>query len=124
MSSVVGRVAKVIEPYISSDFRRAERAFGAAEDLQRSGLLAGQQPTTRVVPKEAAANLLQCRFSWPDAEKIAAELADRDLLAMVTAPNPTRCPGSIVLSQNGPPAYCGSTRAHAAHDLTEGDAGS
>jgi len=36
----------------------------------------------------------------------------------------TRCPGSIVLGEDGPPAFCGSTRAHAAHDLYESGTGS
>lgn len=78
-------VAAVIYPYINGTFKRIERAMGAAEDLERAGLLADQEPTVKLPPQEAAANLLQCRFSWPEAEQIAAELALRGLLAEATA---------------------------------------
>lgn len=71
----------IIAPYITGTFKRAERAAGAVGDLEQAGLLAGQTPTIALPPQEAAADLLQCRFSWPDAEKIAAELAAKGLLA-------------------------------------------
>lgn len=84
-NNVLGRAAKVIESHLSSDFRRAERAMGAAEDIRRGSLLAGQTNTTGLPTPEAAANLLQCRFSWPTAEKIAAELSQQGLLSEAVA---------------------------------------
>ena len=75
------QAAQIVEPYLTGTFKRAERAAGAVGDLEQAGLLAGQTPTVNLPPQEAAVNLLQCRFSWPNAEKIAAELAAQGLLA-------------------------------------------
>jgi hypothetical protein len=83
--SALGQAADIIAPYISSDFRRQDRAEGAAADLDRAGLLVDglDQPAGTLPPTEAAVNLLQCRFSWPDAEQIAAELSTAGVLREV-----------------------------------------
>ncbi len=82
VAKILDRAADIIAPYISSDRLRLDRARGAAEDLDRAGLLNGAsaQPAGSVPVVEQAANLLQCRFSWTDAEAIAADLDMADLL--------------------------------------------
>jgi hypothetical protein len=77
--------ATIIEPFISSDHKRRERAMGAAEDLYQAGLIFGapDEPRGSVPIVEQATNLLQCRFSWPDAEAIAQQLDAADLLRKV-----------------------------------------
>lgn len=75
------RVADIIEPYITGNFKRRKLADGHAQNLAHAGLLAGGRahPGTGNVREQVAATL-QCVFSWPDAEKIAAELAEAGLL--------------------------------------------
>ena len=82
ISETLSRAAEIIAPYISSDFRRLERARGAADDLDHAGLLVGSrtQPSGTLPPVGQATNLLQCRFSWADAEAIAVDLDTANLL--------------------------------------------
>lgn len=78
----ISHAADIIAPYINSDRRRRERAEGAAEDLDRAGLLTGthNRPAGHLPAAEQATNLLQCRFSWTDAQAIAADLDTANLL--------------------------------------------
>jgi hypothetical protein len=80
VSTLRTRAADVIEPHISGSFKRRERAEGHAMTLDHDGLLGSGLPDAEV----QAANNLQCVMSWPEAEKVAAELAAAGLLS-----NPT-----------------------------------
>ena len=73
--------ADVIEPHIDGTFKRRQRAEGVARELHDAGLLYGGQvyPGTGTVQQQVAYRL-QCRMSWPTAEKVAAELAEAGLL--------------------------------------------
>ncbi|GAB7044944.1 hypothetical protein [Catenuloplanes indicus] len=87
MTDALADAAVIIEPYISSDFKRQPRALGAAEDLRNAGLLAGCEPTTRspLPVEEQAANILGCRLDWPAAVEIAGKLGARGLLREAVA---------------------------------------
>jgi hypothetical protein len=96
-----------------------------------------RNPRLTITPREAAAldRLLDAYVGNEDADPgmddlrtlraklngIEQDHALYDAAFSPTRPKPSRCPGSIVMGPTGPPAFCGSTRAHAAHDLTEGD---
>lgn len=82
MSDALADAALIIEPYISSDFKRQARALGSADDLRQAGLLAGCEPTTRspLPVREQAANILGCRHDWPDGTAIADKLNEAGLL--------------------------------------------
>jgi hypothetical protein len=72
------RAADIIEPHITGDFKRRDRAEGVAEELDDANLLAGG--CSYFDARERVVNQLQCRMSWPTAEQVAAELAAADLL--------------------------------------------
>jgi hypothetical protein len=72
------RAADIIEPHIAGDFKRRERAEDVAGELDYAGLLLGGSGWSNA--EERAVNQLQCRMSWPTAEKVAAELAVAGLL--------------------------------------------
>lgn len=80
-ADVLARTADVIEPHITGNFKRRDRAEGNAKDLHDAGLLRGGRvyPGSGTVQEQAAANL-QCIFNWPIAEQIADELAEAGLL--------------------------------------------
>jgi hypothetical protein len=78
---VRARAADIIEPHITGNFKRRDRAEGNADDLHRAGLLYGGRPSGTVPVREQAVNILQCRMNWPDAEQISADLAEANLLA-------------------------------------------
>lgn len=79
MTSIRTRAADIIEPHITGDFKRRERAEDWALDLDTVGLLLGGQKAGGDA-HEQAANVLQCRTEWPTAECVAAELAAAGLL--------------------------------------------
>jgi hypothetical protein len=79
--TIRARAADIIEPHITGTFKRRDRAEGNADDLHRAGLLYGGRPSGSVPVREQAVNILQCRQSWPDAERITADLADAGLLS-------------------------------------------
>lgn len=73
------RAADVIEPFLHGKFKIRERAEGSARDLETHGLLLGGTQADDV--RDRAVNILQCRYSWRDAERIVDALADARLLA-------------------------------------------
>lgn len=78
MSKPYGAVSDMIGDWL----RRAglsNSPDGLAADLAGADLL--HHATTRCDPVEAAANILQCRMSWPDAEALAKALDEAGLLA-------------------------------------------
>ncbi len=74
---ILHSVRDVIADYVRIKGLR-NSAPALAADLDQAGLLAGS--TTRLNPREAAAAVLQCRMSWPDAEAVAKLLAELGLL--------------------------------------------
>jgi hypothetical protein len=78
---ILTRAADIIEPHITSLFKRRELAQSNAVCLDDAGLLAGGRPTGSVPVREQVVNILGCRHSWPVAEKITADLAEAGLLA-------------------------------------------
>ena len=77
MTSLRARAADIIEPHLTGTFKRRERAEGHGTTLDHYGLLGSGLPDAEV----RVANNLQCVMSWPEAEKVAAELAAAGLLA-------------------------------------------
>jgi hypothetical protein len=78
---VLRAVADIIQAQLRNTFRPEARAMGHAQMLNHAGLLAGGTPTARSLPpQEAAASLLQAAMSRPDADAIAADLAEAGLL--------------------------------------------
>lgn len=77
-------VAAVIAPHLDNSrlLPRAARAAACAQDLHDSGLLTDgpHRKPQRLPVAERAAAVLQCRMSWPTAERIAAELDAAGLL--------------------------------------------
>lgn len=76
----VDRAADIIEPHITSRFKRRQSAEGNAQDLADAGLLLGGHSRSTVAVREQAANLLQCRQDWATAETMAAALDAAGLL--------------------------------------------
>jgi hypothetical protein len=83
LETVHSKVSDIIEQAMSghTKFRVRERAEGATDDLRWVSLLAGDEPQrgSGTVQQRVAATL-QCRYSWPLAEQIAASLAEAGLL--------------------------------------------
>jgi hypothetical protein len=75
------RAADIIERHLTGTFKLRQRAEGNADDLHRAGLLYGGRPSGTVPVREQAVNILQCRQSWPDAERITADLSAAGLLS-------------------------------------------
>jgi len=78
--TVIDQAADIIEPHITSRFKRRQLAEGNAQDLARAGLLVGGDNTSTVTIRAQAEAVLQCRQGWKTAEKIAAELDAAGLL--------------------------------------------
>ncbi|WP_250029924.1 hypothetical protein [Paractinoplanes maris] len=79
MNDLRAAAAAVIEPFLTGNFKRAERATGIATSLDNDGHLLGATPRTDA--RERVANDLGCRMDWPVAEKAAAALDGAGLLA-------------------------------------------
>jgi hypothetical protein len=77
VADILDRAADIIEPHVTGSFKRRERAESHARTLDDYGLLGCDAPDAEV----RVANNMQCVMSWPDAERVAAELAAAGLLA-------------------------------------------
>ncbi len=77
--AVEAEAARVLEPFITGRFKRAERAASIALSLHQYGLLRGGKPNPDT--RDRVANDLGCRMDWPVAEKAAAALDEAGLLA-------------------------------------------
>jgi hypothetical protein len=78
VTTTVDRAAAVLDE-ILPPLRSGPRGAAIAADLHMSGLLAdGETPVSD--PRQVAANVMQCRLSWPDAERAAEALANAGLL--------------------------------------------
>jgi len=76
------RPVDVIANYLTKR-RLSNSAEGGAYDLDSAGLLAGGWATIPN-PVQAAANLLGCRMSWPDAAGLAEVLDAAGMLVQPT----------------------------------------